>query len=178
MARSRTGSCFERAILQSSLNAVHRDEDAAANAHDADSFLGDAVVDGADTHAQRLRGLHLRKGHWASAFGFLDRLRAGKRPRREGPFDFLADGRANGLKQRLEEFFQRENLAVLVELQDEFDGHELFIPNASRKRVPGPRLFVRVGSACLSESSSPSRSRNEVIHVAEEGLEEVRRQSS
>jgi len=39
-------------------------------------------------------------------------------------------------------------------------------------------MFPRVGHACLSESRSPSRSRNKGTHVADESLEEVRRQSS
>jgi hypothetical protein len=52
---------LSRCLLQEGFQAVDGHEHAAADARDADSVVGDAIVDGAHANPERLRGLHLRK---------------------------------------------------------------------------------------------------------------------
>ena len=110
-------------MLESSLEAVHRDQNAPADAHHADSFLRDAVVDGTHTHAEGWGRFCLRKCDgpiWFRVFCCL-----WKRSQRKDSFDFLPDSSPDSIEHSVSKFVEREDLAVFIDLKNDSESHAL-----------------------------------------------------
>jgi hypothetical protein len=94
---------------------------APADAHHADSFLRDAVVDGTHTDAQGLGRFCLRKGDGPVWFRVSCSL--WKRSPRKDSFDFLADNSPDTIEHSVSEFVEREDLTVFIEFKNDSESH-------------------------------------------------------
>jgi hypothetical protein len=174
---------FESAVLESSLDAVHRDQNAPADAHHADSFLRDAVVDGPHTHAQGLGRFCLRKCDrpvWFRVFCCV-----WKRSRSKDSFDFLPDNGPDSIEYGVSKFIEREDLTVFIDFKNDSESHAfprrgngqpLYVSRATK--ASGPRMFPSEGPRSLSESRSASLFQTTGTNVADEGLEVARETKS
>jgi len=114
---------LKNTTLQNGFDTVHGNHDSSADAHYADLALRDAVVESPNANAQSLGSFCFRKRRGRNYLGVLGLLQDWRRPGRNGSFDFLPDRRLNCCKKGFREFVQGEDLAVLIDLKDKFQGH-------------------------------------------------------
>lgn len=109
---------FHDSTLYDGFEAVQRHEHAATNARDRDSVVGDAIVYGAHTDSEGLRGLGFGKGQRANACGIV-RLPGQGGLHLQQLLEFLADDTLDCLQEGLCKFVEREGASLAAGFEDE-----------------------------------------------------------
>jgi hypothetical protein len=104
-------------VFESSVDAVHGNQNAQANAHNADSFLGNAVG------YERSRPGHGPLLPWKARLPDLVQALLYSAERGESSLDFISNDVPNRIENRVSEFVERQDLMVFIGFKTDSGSH-------------------------------------------------------